>query len=290
VDRVNRLGLKVADLLDKKEWNRKLRAILELKNHELKKLYDHPPLAFEPIYEEYLGYFQKIYECVAPVEEMLACALKNGERLLFEGAQGTFLDVSFGTFPFVTSSCTLSGGLAIGAGVGPSAIGHTIGVAKAYTTRVGNGPMPTELTQEELSFFKSHEVARELGTTTGRKRRIGWLDCCLLRQAVRLNGIQSLALTKLDVLDDLNEIRICNGYKGFSRFPVTDIEWRSLQPIYETHPGWKESTHGVEVYGDLPPNAKAYVRRIEALCEVPVSLVSVGPEREKTLWLDRFFE
>src|SRR3990167_5385294 len=200
VDRVNRLGIRVADLLDEKEFTRKLQIALEGKNRELENMYGHAPLEFDPIYEEYLGYAKNIREFAAPVEEMVASALKKEDRILFEGAQGTFLDVGFGTYQFVTSSCTLSGGLAMGAGVGPSAIKQTIGIAKAYTTRVGNGPMPTEMNQEELSRFRSHDVAREIGTTTGRKRRIGWLDTCLLRQAIRLNGVHSLALMKLDVL------------------------------------------------------------------------------------------
>jgi adenylosuccinate synthase len=174
-------------------------------------------------------------------------------------------------------------------GIGPSRIGKTIGVVKAYTTRVGNGPFPSELSEAERLRFPDHQFSREIGTTTGRKRRLGWFDACLARHAVCLNGIDSLAITKIDILDQMDEIRICTGYKNCSYFPVTQEELAHVEPIYETHPGWKESTRDVRIYKDLPALAKAYLRRIEALCAVPISIVSVGPEREKTIWLDRFY-
>ena len=163
-------------------------------------------------------------------------------------------------------------------------------MTKVYTTRVGNGPLPTELKPEELARFPDHKAAREFGVTTGRKRRIGWLDTFLLRHTICLNGADSLALTKLDILDELDEIKICTGYKHCRSFPATLQALTEAEPIYETHPGWKQSTKGVQVYKDLPSLAKGYLRRVEELCEVPISIVSVGPEREKTLWLDRFFE
>ncbi len=289
VDKANRSGIRIAELLDPNALKARLEVTLSIKNLELQNLYNHPPLEFGPIYEEYLGFREKLKAFASlPVEELLFTASKQRENILFEGAQGALLDTTFGTYPFVTSSCTLSGGICSGAGVGPSFIDQTIGVAKVYTTRVGNGPLPTELTEDELAFFPDHTSAREFGVTTGRKRRLGWLDTFLLRHTICLNGADSFALTKLDILDDLDEIKICTGYKHCKSFPTTTLE--NAEPIYETHPGWKESTKDVKIYRDLPSHAKAYLRRIEELCDVPISLISVGPEREKTLWLDRFFE
>lgn len=288
-DKISRCGIRLADLLHPEAFRTKLQAAVALRNRELEKIYDHAPLDWEPIYKEYSGYAERLAPFVAPVEELLFAAAKKGEKILFEGAQGALLDVTFGTYPFVTSSCTLSGGICAGLGFGPSRVDQTIGVAKAYTTRVGNGPFPTELSAEALAKFPDHSTSREVGTTTGRKRRMGWLDTFLLRHTICLNGIDTLALTKLDILDGLDEIKICIGYKHCKTFPSTLEELAKAVPIYESHPGWKQPTTDVRVYDDLPKLAKAYIRRIEELCEVPVSLISVGPEREKTLWLDRFF-
>ncbi len=288
IDKVARIGIRMADLMDLKVFRGKLENALVHKNRELEKIYGHAPLELDPIFQEYKSYAERLVPHVAPVEEMLYEAAKKGERILFEGAQGALLDVTFGTYPFVTSSCTLTGGICSGIGFGPTKIDRTLGVTKAYTTRVGNGPLPTELKPEEMSLFPDHAASRELGTTTGRKRRMGWFDAFLLKHTICLNGIDSLALMKLDVLDDLEQIKICVGYKHCKTFPAESLS--SAVPIYETHPGWKESTTDVKLYDDLPSAAKAYIRRVEELCEVPVSLVSVGPEREKTLWIDRFFE
>lgn len=288
-DKVSRCGIRIADLLNPDDFKTKLQAAVSQKNRELDKLYGHPPLEWEPIFEAYSKFALELASHVAPVEELLYEAAKKGEKILFEGAQGALLDITFGTYPFVTSSCTLSGGISAGLGLGPTKIDHTIGVTKAYTTRVGNGPLPTELTGEELSRFPDHNASREVGTTTGRKRRIGWFDAFLLRHTLCLNGADSLALTKLDILDDLDEIKICTGYKKCKSFPATIEDLQHAQPIYESHPGWKKSTRDVKIYDDLPHNARAYIRRIEELCDAPVSLISTGPERERTLWLDRFF-
>ncbi|MBI5273240.1 MAG: adenylosuccinate synthase [Chlamydiia bacterium] len=291
LDKVNRCGLRVADLLGTPtHFYTQLEKTLSFKNRELEKLYDHAPFDSASLCEEYLIYAEKLRSLAAPVEELLYEASKRKERILFEGAQGALLDNTFGSYPFVTSSCTLSGGICAGAGVGPSKIAQTVGVAKVYTTRVGNGPLPTELKEKELSLFPDHAAARELGTTTGRKRRIGWLDAFLLRHTICLNGVDSLALTKLDILDDLDEIKICTGYKKCSSFPVSIDALLAAEPIYEVHPGWKLSTRTIKSYGELPVKARNYLRRIEELAGVPIALVSVGPERAKTLWLDRFFE
>lgn len=288
-DKINRCGIRLADLLMPESFQTKLKSAVNQKNRELEKIYAHPPIEWEPIFKEYSEYARQLAPFAAPVEEMLFKAAKSGEKILFEGAQGALLDITFGTYPFVTSSCTLSGGVSAGLGFGPSRLDQTIGVTKAYTTRVGNGPLPTELSASELALFPDHTASREVGTTTGRKRRIGWFDAFLLRHTICLNGADTLALMKLDILDQVDEIKICTGYKHCKMFPSTIEELARAVPIYETHPGWKQSIRDIKVYHDLPPLAKAYIRRIEELCEVPISLISVGPEREKTLWLDRFF-
>lgn len=288
-DKINRCGIRLADLLMPESFQAKLKSAVNHKNRELEKIYAHPPIEWEPIFKEYSEYARQLAPFAAPVEEMLFKAAKSGEKILFEGAQGALLDITFGTYPFVTSSCTLSGGVSAGLGFGPSRLDQTIGVTKAYTTRVGNGPLPTELSASELALFPDHTASREVGTTTGRKRRIGWFDAFLLRHTICLNGADTLALMKLDILDQVDEIKICTGYKHCKMFPSTIEELARAVPIYETHPGWKQSIRDIKVYHDLPPLAKAYIRRIEELCEVPISLISVGPEREKTLWLDRFF-
>ncbi len=289
-DKANRCGIRMADFLNPKTFHTQLEMALSLKNRELQNLYAHAPLELAPIFDEYQKLAERLSPFAAPVEELLYEASKKEEKILFEGAQGSLLDNTFGTYPFVTSSCTLAGGVCSGAGMGPSLIDQTIGVAKVYTTRVGNGPFPTELKPEELAQFPDHSTARELGTTTGRKRRIGWFDAFMIKHTICLNGADSLALTKLDILDGLDEIKICTMYKHCSSYPATLDELQAAVPVYETHPGWKRSTKGIEAYHDLPRQAKAYIRRIEELCGIPASLVSVGPEREKTLWLDRFFE
>ena len=288
-DKVSRLGIRFVDFIDPLTLREKLEPALKLKNIELEKLYGHPPLELEVIYNQYVEYAKELEAFAAPVEEMLYEASVAQENILLEGAQGALLDVSFGTYPYVTSSCTLSGGICSGLGIGPSKVGQTIGVTKVYTTRVGNGPLPTALTEGELEGFFDHEKSREVGTTTGRKRRIGWFDAFLLRHTICLNGVDSLALTKLDILDELDEIKICVGYKKCKTFPSSLEELSRVEPIYEVMPGWKKSTQNVHIYDDLPAAAKGYIRKIEELCKVPVSIVSVGPDREKTIWLDNFF-
>ncbi len=287
-DKTERRGIRVADLCHPSSFLRQMEMILPLKNEQLRR-FGHPGFDLPELYDEYLGYAERLHPFTAPVEDLLYRAGRQGESILFEGAQGSLLDLTFGTYPFVTSSCTLAGGVCAGAGVGPSCIDRTLGVAKAYTTRVGNGPFPTEFSEQELAQFPGHTTAREVGTTTGRKRRIGWLDAFLLRRTLALNGVDSLAITKLDILDSLETIKICTGYENFHSFPAQIEELMGAKPLYETLPGWRRSTTGVGSYKDLPPHAKNYIRRIEELCEVPVGIVSIGPEREKTLWIDRFF-
>ncbi len=290
-DKANRLGLRMADLLSKGFRNH-LKEVLKRKNFELEKLYGHPPLDFEALASEYERYAQKLASFLAPVEEMLYKALKK-EKILLEGAQGTLLDLTFGTYPFVTSSSTIAGGIPAGLGLGP-AIDCTLGVVKAYTTRVGNGPLPTELSPEEMARFPDHIQSREIGVTTGRKRRFGWFDAVLAAHTLRLSGINRLALMKLDILDGLDEIRICKSYllhgKETSSFPVLSEELLQVSPVYETLRGWKSSTKEAKSIEDLPKEARAYLSRIEELCAAPISLVSVGPGREQTLFLDPLFK
>lgn len=288
-DKVNRLGIRFADLLSP-SFKNKLEILLTAKNEELSKIFGHPPLSFEDIYSSYKSFGSRLASLLSPVEDMLYEASERGEKILFEGAQGSLLDTTFGTYPYVTSSSTIAGGICSGLGIGPSRVSKVLGVAKAYTTRVGSGPFPTELSQSDQQRFPDHASSREMGTTTGRKRRMGWFDAFLVRHAVRLNGVDTLALTKMDILDQLDEIQICVGYKSHKHFPAMIEELHSAHPIYETHTGWKQSTRDIHLYDDLPKNAKAYLRRLEELCGVPISIVSVGPEREKTIWLDRFFE
>lgn len=291
-DKANRLGLRVADLLCH-EFRERLRETLKRKNFELEKLYNHPPLDFETLASEYEGYAKKLAPFQAPVEKMLYTASKKREQILFEGAQGSLLDLTFGTYPFVTSSSTIAGGIPAGLGVGP-AVDCVLGVIKAYTTRVGNGPFPTELTNEELALFPDHTTSREIGVTTGRKRRIGWFDAVLATHTVQLNGVNRLAVMKLDILDNLDEIRICKGYlvdgKETLSFPAETGDLLRACPIYETLSGWKRPTGAIRSYSDLPEEAKAYLKRIEELCGAPISLVSVGPGREQTLHLDVTFQ
>lgn len=293
IDKAARVGLRIADLIHQDTFADKLAKTLHLKNRELVKMYGQPPLDIEDVLTEYRTYAAEILPFIAPVEEMLYRASQNGEKILYEGAQGSLLDVTFGTYPYVTSSCTIAGGIPSGLGVGPANINRVVGVAKAYTTRVGNGPFATELSHDEIQFFPDHIAAREIGVTTGRKRRLGWFDVPMLRHSIHLNGADSLAIMKLDILDELDELKICVGYQIGSQkirnFPATIEELAAVQPIYETLDGWKSSIGAIRSYGALPRAARAYVRRIEELCEVDISLISVGPRRDQTLWLDRFF-
>lgn len=294
IDKVGRLGLRMADLIAKDTFPSKLAKTMHWKNLEIERLHGHKPLAVDEVVEEYTAYADQLLPFVAPVEELLFRAGRSKEKILFEGAQGSLLDVTFGTYPFVTSSCTIAGGISSGLGIGPSGIDRIIGVTKAYTTRVGNGPFVTELSNDDLRFFPDHTAAREIGVTTGRKRRIGWFDAPLVNHTIRLSGVDSLAIMKLDILDGLEEILICVGYrigkKQIPTFPATIEDLARVEPVYEKMPGWKSPIGSIRVFDDLPREARAYVRRIEEICGVEAGLISVGPGREQTLWLDRFFE
>lgn len=292
-DKVSRIGIRMCELVRPDLLKKRFDEVLPLKNSELEKIFGRAPIDQKALYAQNAVYGEKLAEFVSPIELTIGRALKQDQKVLFEGAHGTFLDINFGTYPYVTSSSCLAGGVTSGAGIGPTQIDHTLGVVKAYTTRVGQGPFPVALTDEEQSLFLDHLKAREVGTTTGRKRRMGWFDAVLARYAVILNGVDSLAVTKLDILDDLAEIKICKGYRLdgalLDQPPAVADEYARVEPIYETLPGWQASTKEVSKIEELPKNARKYLDRIAELCEAPISMLSLGPEREKTVVLNSLF-
>ena len=288
-DKASRIGIRICDLIDPTLLEKRLRFVLPLKDLEIHGIFKQPLLDFDSIFEEYAQYGKRLAPFVSDVEIMVAKACREKKNVLFEGAHGTLLDISFGTYPFVTSSSTISSGVSCGAGIGPSRIDHTLGVVKAYTTRVGAGPLPSALTEKEQKLFLDNITAREVGTTTGRNRRMGWFDACIVRYAAYLNGMDSLALTKLDVLDSLKEIKICTAYRLDGRLletpppAIEDLE--RVEPVYETMPGWNCSTKDLTSYDQLPKQAAAYVKRICELVNTPLSVLSLGPDRERTLFI-----
>ncbi|HHY28656.1 MAG TPA: adenylosuccinate synthase [Desulfitobacterium dehalogenans] len=285
MDKILRIGIRIMDLIDEEEFADKLRRNLQEKNNLLTKIYGVEPLDYDTIYKEYSGYAQRIRNFVADSSLVVDESLKAGEKILFEGAQGTLLDLDHGTYPFVTSSHPIAGGACIGAGVGPTRINRVVGVIKAYTTRVGEGPFPTELGDEtgELMRQKGHEF----GTTTGRARRCGWFDAVIARYAVRVSGISDFALMKLDVLSGFDKIKICVGYRinneVIYEFPQSQKIFKVCEPVYEVMEGWHENITGVTRFEDLPKAAQEYVRRIELLTETQITLIAVGPGREQTI-------
>lgn len=292
MDKAARIGIRVVDLLDKEEFAKKLEHNLKNKNNLLERVYEAEGFEFQEIYDQYLGYAEQIKELVADTSVIIHDALDAGKNVLFEGAQGTLLDLDHGTFPYVTSSHPVAGAACIGAGVGPTDISKVIGVVKAYTTRVGEGPFPTELNDNIGDLIR--EVGHEFGTTTGRPRRCGWLDCVILRYAARVSGLDSIALTKLDVLDKIDKIKICVGYKYqgqvLNDFPSSLKVLAQCEPIYEEVDGWLEDTSGVRTYDQLPENAKKYITRISELIGVNPAIIAVGPKREQTIVINGIFE
>jgi len=287
VDKVARCGIRLCDLLDPENLPAKVEQILEEKNVLFTKVYGAEPLQAGPIVAEYLEYGRKLTPFVANASLLLEKAMKAGKHLLFEGAQGTILDVDHGSYPYVTSSNTIAGSACCGSGVGPTAIQSVIGVVKAYTTRVGNGPFPTEL-EGELGE-KIRTWGGEFGATTGRPRRCGWFDAMVVRKAVRVNGITGLAITKVDILDQLPEIQICTGYtidgQPIEDLPVQVKDFTRIQPVYETLPGWMCDTSKAISWADLPENAKKYLERLAELVGAPIAMVSTGPRRDQAIIL-----
>lgn len=285
MDKTARIGIRISDLLDPEEFAQKLKRNLQEKNNLLTKIYNASPLEFQPIYDEYLRYGEQLLSFVTDSSLIIDQTVQMGQKVLFEGAQGTLLDLDHGTYPYVTSSHPIAGGACVGAGVGPSRINKVVGVVKAYTTRVGEGPFPTELLDEIGE--KIRETGHEFGTTTGRARRCGWFDAVIARYAVRVSGISDFAVTKLDVLTGLDKVKICVGYRVngeiLYEFPQSQKAFKQCQPVYEEVPGWQEDITNIRRFEDLPENARNYIRRIEELTEVPATLVAVGPGREQTI-------
>ncbi|MFC4651894.1 adenylosuccinate synthase [Lactococcus nasutitermitis] len=284
MDKAARVGIRIADLLDKEIFEERLRVNLAEKNREFVKLYDSEALEFDDIFEEYYAYGQQIKKYVTDTSVILNDALDNGKRVLFEGAQGVMLDIDQGTYPFVTSSNPVAGGVTIGSGVGPSKINTVVGVCKAYTSRVGDGPFPTELFDEV--GHKIREVGHEYGTTTGRPRRVGWFDSVVMRHSKRVSGLTNLSLNSIDVLTGLSKVKICVAYdldgKRIDHYPASLKELQRCTPIYEELPGWTEDITGVRTLEELPEAARNYVRRVGELVGVRISTFSVGPGREQT--------
>jgi adenylosuccinate synthase len=284
-DKADRFGIRFIEFTDPETFAQRLRENLTFKNAILKDLLGEPPLDFDIVYRTYSVYAARLRSFVVDAVELIHEALRNGRCVVFEGAQGSMLDIDHGTFPYVTSSTTLSGGVCAGAGVGPRDVNGVIGIVKAYSTRVGEGPFPTELLNGTGEALR--EKGREFGSTTGRPRRCGWLDCVQLRRAVMLNGATSLVITKPDVLSKLDVIRICTAYEYDGRpsrvFPTELARLRQLRPVYEELPGWAEDISESRTWEDMPANARRYFDRIEELTEVPISVVSVGPGRDQTI-------
>ena len=285
MDKAARVGIRIADLLDREVFEERLRINLKDKNRQFTKLYDANPMNFEEIFEEYYEYGQQIKQYVCDTSVLLNDALDNGKRVLFEGAQGVMLDIDQGTYPFVTSSNPLAGGVTIGSGVGPSKVTKVVGVCKAYTSRVGDGPFPTELFDEIGSRIR--EVGREYGTTTGRPRRVGWFDSVVMRHSKRVSGITNLCLNSIDVLTGLETVKICVAYRKsngeeISHYPASLVELGQCEPVYEELPGWSEDITGCRTLDELPIEAQNYVRRVSELVGVKISTFSVGPDRNQT--------
>ena len=290
-DKVGRRGMRVCDLAEPATMSDKLDELLRHHNALLQGL-GAPGFEKGPLLDQLLALAPRILPYAEPVWERLDALRRAGRRILFEGAQAVMLDVDHGTYPFVTSSNTVAATAAAGAGIGPSAIGFVLGIAKAYSTRVGSGPFPTELSDATGRLLG--ERGREFGVVTGRPRRCGWFDAVLVRQAVKVAGIHGLVVTKLDVLDGLAELKICVGYRlggeVLRRMPAARGAQAAAEPVYETMPGWSESTQGARSWADLPAQAVKYVRRIEELAEAPVTMVSTSPERDDTILVRDPFE
>ena len=284
MDKSARVGIRIADLLDREIFEERLRTNLAEKNLFIERVYGAEPLRFEDIFEEYYEYGQQIKKYVTDTSVILNDALDQGKRVLFEGAQGVMLDIDQGTYPFVTSSNPVAGGVTIGSGVGPSKINKVVGVCKAYTSRVGDGPFPTELFDETGNQIR--EVGREYGTTTGRPRRVGWFDSVVMRHSKRVSGITNLSLNSIDVLSGLETVKICTAYELdgelIYHYPASLKELNRCKPVYEELPGWSEDITGCKTLADLPENARNYVHRISELVGVRISTFSVGPDRNQT--------
>ena len=284
-DKIQRKGIRIQDLLDETNFEIKVRKNIEDVNLTLTKIYNHPPLVVDDTLDEFSTYKDIVTNHVADASLLIANAIKNKKTILFEGAQGTLLDIDHGTYPFVTSSNTSSGNAAIGSGVGPKNIDRIVGVTKAYISRVGSGPFLTEQKNEIGDFLI--EKGAEFGVVTGRRRRCGWLDLISLKYSVRVNSLTELFITKLDVLSGLEELKLCVGYKDndevITDYPFNQNVLNTAEPVYETFDGWTDDISTVKSFEDLPNNAQSYIKAIEAFIEVPITFISVGPERTENI-------
>ena len=287
-DKMSRTGIRIGELIDPERFRRRLAEVLAFKNEIITKVYGAEPLDFDEVYEEYCGYARTLEPFVAPTSKLLFDAAKAGAKIVFEGAHATLLDIDFGTYPFVTSSHCVGGGATIGTGISPTMIDRVIGVAKAYTTRVGAGTCPTELDNEVGE--KIRERGHEYGTTTGRPRRCGWFDAVAVRYTAMVNGVTGIAVTLLDVLSTFDTVKICTHYmidgKKVDLFPADGEILEKAVPVYEEMPGWSEDISKCKTFEELPANAKKYVARISELVEAPVCMVGVGPRRDQSIVLD----
>ncbi|QDY15467.1 adenylosuccinate synthase [Clostridium botulinum] len=286
-DKMERSGIRVCDLIHKEVFEENLKETLEVKNKIITEIFGGEALDYNEIYNEYLGYAEKLRPFVKDISVIVNKKIKDGKEVLFEGAQGTLLDIDYGTYPYVTSSSTIAGGVCIGAGVGPTAITNSVGIAKAYTTRVGKGPFPTELLDSTGDWVR--EKGHEFGVTTGRARRCGWLDLVILKTSARISGLTSFAVTKIDTLAGLDTLKVCTGYRLNGEIidyvPASLEDLAKCEPIYEEFEGWDDSIANARCYEDLPENAIKYLKKIEDFTETKVSIVSVGPKRDQTMMI-----
>jgi adenylosuccinate synthase len=284
-DKAARLGIRLAELLDKKQFRERLNQILDLKNLLLSKVYGVEPLALESVFKQYHAYGERLAPYVRETTGIIGAALKSGQKVMFEGAQGSLLDPDFGTYPYCTSSSPMAGNASLGSGIGPGRIDHVLGVVKAYSTRVGAGPMPTELLDELGEEIRQR--AQEFGTTTGRPRRCGWFDGVAAEFSSRINGFDGLAVTRLDVLDCFPRLKVCVGYElggaPACGFPADLKKLEKCRPVYEEMDGWVTPTGEIRRYSQLPLAARRYLKKLEEVCDCPVKMVSVGPRREETI-------
>jgi adenylosuccinate synthase len=284
-DKIERSGIRITDLLHTEVFKEKLLENVKAKNEIITKVYGEDALNYEDIYKEYLGFAERIRPYVKDISVIVYDEIKCGKQVLFEGAQGTLLDIDYGTYPYVTSSNTIAGGVCTGAGIGPTMINSAVGIAKAYTTRVGKGPFPTELEDETGEWIR--EKGFEYGVTTGRARRCGWLDLVILKSSARVSGLTSFVVTKIDTLAGLEKLKVCVGYKLDGKvmdyFPASLEDLAKCEPIYEEFDGWDDSASKARSYAELPENARKYLRRIEEFTGIKISIVSVGPRRDQTI-------
>ena len=291
IDKADRIGIRVCDLIDREEFAEKVQNVLRVKNLILQNVFNHAPLNAEEIIREYNAYADRIRPFVCDTITLLNAQIDAGKKILFEGAQATMLDIDYGTYPFVTSSHPISGGVGIGAGVAPKKIDTVVGVVKAYCTRVGEGPFPTE--QLNDIGEKLRTAGHEFGTVTGRPRRTGWLDACVVKYAGQLSGTDYMAVTRLDILDDFDEIKMCTAYKIdgeiINEIPASLKILAKVKPVYETFAGWKSDISKIRRYEDLPANAKKYLERMAQVTGIALGIVSVGPNRDQTIVLKNIF-